>query len=133
MTRVTFGVAALSFAANMAVKQNAQDFGLEYPMAAQTVETSFYVDNCLTGADDVETAIILQRQLCDLFTCGGYLLRNWNWNNNQVLEHIPHELLESSNVHAISDVNAYTKTLGLEWNTVTDTFQLTIPELSSHS
>ena len=54
-------------------------------------------------------------------------------NNNKVLEHIPHELLESSNVHAISDVNTYTKTFGLEYNTVTDTLHLTIPELSSHS
>ena len=96
MARVTFGVAA-----NIAVKQNAQDFTLEYSMDPQTVETLFYVDNCLTGADDVETAIILQKQLCDLFTCGGLLLRKWNSNNNQVLEHIPHKLLESSNVHAV--------------------------------
>ena len=29
MTRVTFGVAASSFAANMAVKQNAQDLAVE--------------------------------------------------------------------------------------------------------
>ena len=54
MTRVTFGVAASSFAANMAVKQNAQDLAVEYPLAAQTVENSFYVDDCLTGADNVE-------------------------------------------------------------------------------
>ena len=74
MTSVTFRVAASSFAANLAVKQNVQDFPLEYPLAAQTVETSFYIDKCLTGADDVETAIILQKQLCDLFTCGRFLL-----------------------------------------------------------
>ena len=76
MTRVTFGVAASSFAANMAVKQNARDLTLEYPMAAKTVETSFYVDDCLTGSNDVDTAIALQRQLCDLFSRGGFLLRN---------------------------------------------------------
>ena len=75
MTRVTFGVAASSFAANMAVKQNARDLILDYPMAAQTVETSFYVDDCLTGSDDIETAITLQRQLYDLFSRGGFLLR----------------------------------------------------------
>ena len=60
MTRVTFRVAASSFTANMAVKQNALDFSHEYPMAAKTAETSFYVDDCLTGADDMEIAIILQ-------------------------------------------------------------------------
>ena len=129
MTRVTFGVAASSFAANMAVKQNAQDLAVEYPLAAQTVENSFYVDDCLTGADNVETAVILHKQLCDLFTRGGFLLRKWNSNNNQVLNHIPCELLESGNIHVISDVEC-TKTLGLEWNTVADTFLLTVPEIS---
>ena len=51
MTRVTFGVSASSFAANMCIKQNAQDLALEYPQAAKAVEDCFYVDNCLTGAD----------------------------------------------------------------------------------
>ena len=133
MTRVTFGVAASSFAANMAIKQNARDFALEYPLAAQTVETSFYVDDCLTGAENIETAITLQKQLCDLFTRGGFLLRKWNSNNHQVLDHIPEQLLENGSIHSISDVNTYTKTLGVEWNTVTDTFQLAVPQLSSDS
>ena len=48
-------------------------------MAARTVENSaFYVDDCLTGADNVETAVIFLKQLCNLFTCGGFLLRKWN-------------------------------------------------------
>ena len=33
MTRLTFGVSASSFEANMAVKQNAMDFALQYPLA----------------------------------------------------------------------------------------------------
>ena len=45
MTRVTFGVSASSFAANMAVKQNARDYDMEYPLAAKSVNTSFYVDD----------------------------------------------------------------------------------------
>ena len=48
-----------------------------------------------------------------------------------MIDHISPELLENANIHSISDTNTYTKTLGLEWNTVTDTFQLTIPDLSS--
>ena len=48
MTRVTFGVSASSFAANMAVKQNARDYDMEYPLAAKSVNTSFYVDDGLT-------------------------------------------------------------------------------------
>jgi hypothetical protein len=49
MTRVTFGVSASSFAVNMAVKQNALDFALQYLLAAKKVEDSIYVDNIVTG------------------------------------------------------------------------------------
>ena len=45
MTRVTFGVSASSFAANMSVKRNAMDHALEYPKAANAVENGFYVDH----------------------------------------------------------------------------------------
>lgn len=75
MTRATFGVSASCFAANMAVKQNPLDFA---QVSAQAVESSFYVDDGLTGADDVKTAITLRGQLCDLFARGGFVLRKWN-------------------------------------------------------
>ena len=48
------------------------------PLAAQAVEKSFYVDDCLTGADTVQDAIELQEQLQELFHKGGFLLRKWN-------------------------------------------------------
>ena len=56
MCRLTFGVSASSFAANMSVVQNAVDFSKEYSLASCTIKTSLYVDDCLTGADSVEAA-----------------------------------------------------------------------------
>lgn len=53
---MTFGVSASSFTANMAVKQNAIDHSLEYPEAAEVVLNSRYVDDCLTGAENQESA-----------------------------------------------------------------------------
>lgn len=85
MTRVTFGVSASSFAANMSVKQNALDFEMEYPQAAEAVKTSFYVDDGLTGADSVDQAIQLQGQLQESFKKGGFLLRKWNSSDPTVL------------------------------------------------
>ena len=129
MTRVTFGVSASFFAANMAVKQNAIDLTHKYPLAAEAVEKSFYVDDGLTGADDVKTAITLQEQLQVLFSRGRFLLRKWNSSEASVLRGISPELRESQEVHPISDASGYTKTLGLEWNTATDQFRLTISKL----
>ena len=92
MTRVTFGVSASSFIANMWVKQNAIDYASVYPLAAKAVENSFYVDDGLTGADSIGGAIDLCVQLQALFNQGGFLLRKWNSSEMAVLQQIEPEL-----------------------------------------
>ena len=51
----------------MSVKQNAHYFALEYPQAYTAVEQAFYVDDGLTGADSVEEAQELHKQLQEFF------------------------------------------------------------------
>ena len=129
MTRVTFGVSASSFAANMSVKQNAIDHALEFPKAADAVERAFYVDDCLAGADSVEEAICLHQQLLDLFTKGGFLLRKWSSSDPAVSNSIPLELRATQSTHHIPSPEEYTKTLGIEWNASLDHFRLTVASL----
>ena len=38
----------------MAVKQNALDYAEEYPFAPRAVQESFYVGDCLSGADSID-------------------------------------------------------------------------------
>ncbi len=76
MTRITFGVSASSFAANMSVKQNSLYFETEYPQATQAVKNSFYVDDGLAGADSVDQAIQLQGEFQESFMKGGFLLNS---------------------------------------------------------
>ena len=82
MTRVTFGVSASSFAANMAVRQNAEDFADEFSLAAKAVCESFYVDDGLTDSDSVADAIKLQK-ICSLggsfFFANGILIIRRFW------------------------------------------------------
>ena len=128
MTRVTFGVSASSFVANMAVRQNAVDLAMKYPLAYKAVMESFYVDDGLTGADTPEEAVKLHEELQEMFGRAGLLLRKWNSNDPQVLHHIPSELRDSHLVHQIPDSNEYTKTLGVEWNTRLDHFRLAVTQ-----
>ena len=60
MTRLTFGVCASSFAANMALRQNALDYQHKYPQAAKAALDDFYIDDGLTGEDTADDAIRLQ-------------------------------------------------------------------------
>ena len=57
MNRVTFGVSASGYAANMSVKQNALELTDCYPLAARAVRKEFYVDDGLTGADSIDEAV----------------------------------------------------------------------------
>ena len=131
MTRVTFGVSSSSFAANMAVKCNSLDLASKYPLAAQVVSDSFYVDDGLAGADCVQEAINLQTQLQSLFSEGGFLLRKWNASDPAVLQHVSPDLLDTQFKLTISDPDVYTKTLGVEWNANLDQFRLTVADLPS--
>jgi len=128
MTRVTFGVSASSFAANMAVKQNAIDHADDFPLAAEIVDKSFYVDDCLTGASDSNSALHLQQQLTKLFSCGGFVLRKWNSNDPSVLKKIPEDLRDSREVHIFTEDNEYSKTLGIGWNVASDQLRLNISD-----
>ena len=133
MTRLTFGVNASSFVANMSVKQNARDHALEFPLAAKVVDDSFYVDDGLTGADSVEGAVKLQNQLQDLFGKGGFVLRKWTSSDPVVLQNISPELRNSQSKHGIPDPDQYTKALGIEWSATWDHFRFTVSELPTLS
>ena len=106
MNRITFGVAASSYAANMAIKRNEIDLALQFLLAAEAVHQSFYVDDALTSTDSVEDAISLQKQLQELFTYGGFTLCKWNSSNPSVLRHFPKELkTHKHNAHCLMQLS----------------------------
>ncbi len=131
MTRITFGVCASSFAANMSVTQNAMDHTHDYSMATKAVEESFYVDDALTGTDSIEEAIRLQMQLHDLLSCERFLLRKGNCSDPTVLDNILFELRDKHEIQSTTYKKRKTKTLWFEWNTHSDQFNLTIADLPS--
>lgn len=129
MKRLTFGVSASSFAANMAIRQNALDHEKSHPQAAQAVLDEFYVDDGLTGEDSIEKGITLQTQLQELFGFGGFALRKWRSNESAVLAHIPSHLLDSEVSREITP-DEFVKVLGVEWNASLDSFRPTISSLA---
>ena len=126
MTRLTFGVSASSFAANMVLRQNALEHMETHPQAALVALDCFYVDHCLAGADSVDEAIHLRGELQDLFEQGGFKLQKWNSTENDVLATIPENLRNTKGRQEICHKDEYTKVLGIEWNVVSDSFRLVV-------
>ena len=126
MTRITFGVSASSFIANMCVKQNAEDHIHKYPEAALAVRRSFYVDDGLVGADSLDEARELRQQLQDLFSARGFLLRKWKSSEPDVLAGLPSHLLDIQSLQTLPDPDHFVKALGVEWSATSDLFRLTV-------
>lgn len=129
MTRLTFGVTSSPYLATQVLRQLAQDHRKEYPTAAAIVESSFYVDDCLTGADDLEHAEQIREELNELLKRGCMTLRKWRASSPTLLMSIPEELRETSDLKITSHPGEHTKTLGLHWSTTDDSLHVATPEV----
>ena len=71
MKRVTFGVNCSPFLAIATVQNHAKSLKGQFPVAASEVIDNMYVDDCLSGAENVEKAMKLQDSLFSMMNLGG--------------------------------------------------------------
>jgi len=128
MTRITFGVSASAFAAIKSLQQTAHDHTQAYPIASSHVYKSFYVDDCLAGADTEQEALQLYHQLRNLLLEGGFNLRKWRSSSTEILESIPQELLDPSHTKSLTDESPIEspKALGIHWNSNDDCLYVSV-------
>ncbi|XP_071578820.1 uncharacterized protein [Temnothorax nylanderi] len=126
LNTVTYGEACAAFLAIKSLIQLAKEGIKRYPLASLTLLENTYVDDVISGANTIEEARILQKQLTLLLQEGGFTAHKWCSNSEDVLIEIPIELRESS-LNLNIDANDVIRTLGLEWNTALDEFQFTTP------
>ena len=101
MCLFTFGIRFSPILASKALLQVAKDHINEFPRAAQVVQPSFYVDDCLTGAGSLTKAKQLRA------------------------DH--KSLLSFDNSNLMICPSECPKTLGLYWNTAIDTLHVCTP------
>jgi hypothetical protein len=126
LSTVTYGTASASYQATRALMQLVTDEGEQFPLASKALELNSYVDDIITGANDLRSAVQVQDELISLLGKGGFTLHKWHSNNQEVLNRIPEEKRESCNFQ-FPDGSSTLKTLGLFWNPTSDVFQVTVP------
>ena len=122
MNRVTFGVTSSPYVAVQTLQQTAKDFSTPDSKASWHVKESFYVDDLLAGADSVQEAIELYKELREVLEKGGFELKKWRSSSSEVLASIPPELQELIPQQEFIDNHSasYPKTLGISWNSRDD-------------
>ncbi|XP_062538652.1 uncharacterized protein LOC134206926 [Armigeres subalbatus] len=132
LNTVTYGTKPAPFLATRVLKQLSDDEEGRFPLAAKTVREDTYMDDVITGTNEVDEAVDLRKQLQDLMEAGGFNLRKWASNPMGVLYGVSAADLAIPFTKEIClDPDPSVKTLGLTWIPGTDTlrFQFKVPPL----
>ncbi|KAL0269074.1 UNVERIFIED_CONTAM: hypothetical protein PYX00_006909 [Menopon gallinae] len=119
---VTYGTACAPFLAIRTLLQLAPEGAHQFPKASASLSQQTYVDDILTGADTLEEALELKRQLETLLMAGGFELAKCAPNSGELASNAPRN-------HGLSDGTI--KTLGLHWNPAFDVFGFQV-QLEDH-
>ncbi|XP_066599988.1 uncharacterized protein [Prorops nasuta] len=113
LNTVTFGVSSAPFLAIRTLHRLADDEQKNYPSASKVLKNHLYVDDLLTGSDDLDEILIIRDELINLLKKGGFNMRQWASNESRALT----ELRERTTDHNfLINLNSLLKTLGVSWN-----------------
>ncbi|CAK1584827.1 unnamed protein product [Parnassius mnemosyne] len=89
------------------------------------MKNDLYMDDLMTSTSNEEDTVLLQKKHAELLSRGGFSLHKWASNSKLVLLQIPDHDKESQNAINIK-VEDILKTLGINWNSQIDNFELNI-------
>ncbi|GFV21173.1 uncharacterized protein TNCV_4268061 [Trichonephila clavipes] len=127
LTTVTYGTKSASYLATRSLKQLAIDCGDKYLLAADVIIIDVYMDDLLTGADDLESGRKIQVQLISMLKGAGMELHKWSASNPLLL---PDSMCQVKDLSYSSSTE--TKTLGLLWKPHPDSFAFKISPMTSN-
>ena len=96
------------------------------PETIETVKRNFYMDDLLKSVRDEATATKLQRELTALLARGGFRLTKWSSSSREVLSQIRNQEMASASINLDLDDLPIERSLGLLWNTETDSFRFAV-------
>ncbi|UYV60400.1 hypothetical protein LAZ67_1001040 [Cordylochernes scorpioides] len=125
LTTITYGTACAPYLAIRTLHQLADDEAMNYPVASEIVKRDFYVDDLLTGADTVEEAQVLIRQIIALLAEGGFPIRKWVSNSPKILDFLPKDQKGINQSFDFKDLPSV-KLLGILWDPSLDSFTIRV-------
>ncbi|XP_065079785.1 uncharacterized protein LOC135702687 [Ochlerotatus camptorhynchus] len=121
MDVVIFGSTCSPFSAQYVKNLNAREHAEQYPEAADAIVRKHYVDDYFDSADTVEEAVRLAMDVRRVHANGGFEIRNWVSNSQEVL----HQLGEEKSVVKPLEVDKHCATervMGVLWDPEGDHF-----------
>jgi hypothetical protein len=90
-TRLVFGVNCSPFLAQFVAQEHARKHSEKFPIGAETVLQSTYMDDSMDSVKNYDTGIQLYKELSELWGTGGMDARKWKSSSTKVMAAIPAE------------------------------------------
>ncbi|GFU06127.1 reverse transcriptase domain-containing protein [Nephila pilipes] len=84
LTRVLFGLTSNPFMLATIIKHHLEKYKDKYPDTAEIVQSSLYVDDFISGQENVDKALQTSLESTDIFEEAGMSLRKWNTNSKEL-------------------------------------------------
>ncbi|KAL0811523.1 hypothetical protein ABMA28_009914 [Loxostege sticticalis] len=124
---VTYGMKSSSYLATRCLIELAERFKVEYSLAANVLKTQTYVDDVLTGHNNINVLLSIKKQLIELLKLGGFELHKWGSNDSRLLDNIAPNEASVKDIDMSKD-DSFLKTLGLRYNVKSDHFYIRCSE-----
>ncbi|GFU52296.1 integrase catalytic domain-containing protein [Trichonephila clavipes] len=128
---VIFGVNVSPFLLSATIKQqHIENYREQYPAATEMLDTGLYVDDVISGADDISQALKLSKDAETIMKNASMKLRKWNSNDQTLMRTWEREGLETHPRHPDdSSKIPSSKVLGIPWDVVHDYFTIDVKGL----
>ena len=120
---IIYGTACAPYLALRTLQQLCNDESTNYPVAAKIAKEHFYIDDLLAGADSIESARNIVRELRALLLAGGFPLRKWACSHPEALSEIPNQDKTNASIHFFEEDHTQ-RVLGIFWDLREDTIQV---------
>ncbi|GFU59406.1 reverse transcriptase domain-containing protein [Nephila pilipes] len=125
-----FGVNVSPFLLSATIKHHIEKYREQYPAATELLDTCLYVDDVISGADDISQALKISKDADTIMKDASMKLRKWNSNDQALMKTWEYEGLETHPRHSENDSGVQSsKVLGIPWNVIHDYFTIDVKGL----
>ncbi|GFU09138.1 reverse transcriptase domain-containing protein [Trichonephila clavipes] len=96
---VMFGVNVSPFLLSATIKHHIENYREQYPAATEMLDTCLYVDDVISGADDISQALKVSKDAETIMKNASMKLRKWNSNDQTLMRTWEKEGLETHPRH----------------------------------
>ncbi|GFU13753.1 reverse transcriptase domain-containing protein [Nephila pilipes] len=125
-----FEVNVSPFLLSATIKHHIEKYREQYPAATEMLDTCLYVDDVISGADDIFQVLKISKDAEIIMKNASMKLREWNSNDQTLMKTWEYEGLETHHPHSENNSRVQSsKVLGIPWNVIHDCFTIYVQGL----